>query len=227
MLDDMGFNTVMLRDNRYDAVMHMVTAADGAAKFYDSETNAARYESVEEAVEKDKLLREAYMGHEKWLLIGNDSNGFDAKINHAKEKIHYILGHKTGSKFYKKFLLKTSQEMSFTTIPIKLPVKQNFEESQVIETFLKYPENNGANGRRIIESSIVRTGANRAFTYTHKILLETHGQQILKKRSISAAEYIEMESQRRTDIKPLISTRLCTIFEGLYMIIDWYLHVID
>lgn len=72
LLDDMGFNTVSLRDNRYDAVMHMVTAADGAEKFYDSETNAARYESVDEAVEKDKLLREAYMGHQKWVLIGND-----------------------------------------------------------------------------------------------------------------------------------------------------------
>ena len=34
-----------------------------------------------------------------------------------------------------------------------------------------------------------------------------------------------MENQRRTDIKPLISTRLCTIFEGLYMIVDWYEHV--
>lgn len=46
-----------------------------------------------------------------------------------------------------------------------------------------------------------------------------------RKRSISAAEYVEMESQRRTDIKPLHSTRLCTIDEGIYMIIDWYENV--
>jgi hypothetical protein len=63
LIDDMGYNNVMLRDNRYDAVMHMVTAADGAKNFYDSLTNPARYESVEEAVAKDKRLREAYMGH--------------------------------------------------------------------------------------------------------------------------------------------------------------------
>lgn len=63
LLDDMSCNTVMLRDNRYDAVMHMVTAADGAEKFYASLNNEARYESVEEAIEKDKRLREAYMGH--------------------------------------------------------------------------------------------------------------------------------------------------------------------
>ena len=50
LLDDMGFNNVTLRDNRYDAILHMVTAADGAEKFYDSETNVARYEDLEEAV---------------------------------------------------------------------------------------------------------------------------------------------------------------------------------
>lgn len=57
LLDDMGCNTVMLRDNRYDAVVHMVTAADGAEKFYASLSNEARYESVEEAIDKDKKLR--------------------------------------------------------------------------------------------------------------------------------------------------------------------------
>jgi hypothetical protein len=30
LLDDLGCNVVMLRDNRYDAVLHLVTAADGA-----------------------------------------------------------------------------------------------------------------------------------------------------------------------------------------------------
>ncbi len=48
-----------------------------------------------------------------------------------------------------------------------------------------------------------------------------------RKRCISAAEYVEMESQRHADIKPLKSTRLCTIDEGIYMIIDWYENVIE
>jgi hypothetical protein len=30
LLDDMGYNDLMLRDNRYDAIMHIVTAANGA-----------------------------------------------------------------------------------------------------------------------------------------------------------------------------------------------------
>ena len=44
MLDEVGLNTVTLRDKRYDAVLHMVTAANGAEEFYDLESNHARWE---------------------------------------------------------------------------------------------------------------------------------------------------------------------------------------
>ncbi len=43
LLDEIGFNAVQLRDNRYDAVIHLVTAASGAEDYYNLE-NAARYE---------------------------------------------------------------------------------------------------------------------------------------------------------------------------------------
>jgi hypothetical protein len=43
ILDDMGLNNVQIRDNRYDAVLHLVTAADGAQNYYNL-NNAARYE---------------------------------------------------------------------------------------------------------------------------------------------------------------------------------------
>ncbi len=71
LMDELGVSAVQLRDQRYDAILHLVTAADGAEKFYDSATNDARYESIEEAREKDVRLREAYMTHPKWYLIDN------------------------------------------------------------------------------------------------------------------------------------------------------------
>lgn len=77
LLDDTNLNMVMLRDARYDAVLHMVTAADGAESFYASLNNEARYESVPEAVDKDKKLREAYMGHQKYYLIDNSCDNFE------------------------------------------------------------------------------------------------------------------------------------------------------
>ena len=32
MLEENNFNIIQLRDNRYDVVLHMVTAADGASE---------------------------------------------------------------------------------------------------------------------------------------------------------------------------------------------------
>ncbi len=55
-MDDLGVNVVELRDTRYDAVIHMMTAANGAEEFYASINNEARYESKEEAIEKDDRI---------------------------------------------------------------------------------------------------------------------------------------------------------------------------
>ena len=63
-----------------------------------------------------------------------------------------------------------------TRIPINLPIKQHFEESQVVETWLKIQDTNVSSDRKIIETSIVKKGNNRAFTYTQKTLIELNGQ---------------------------------------------------
>lgn len=43
LMDEKGWNEVILRDRRYDAVIHLVTAANGAAEFYNL-GNPSRYE---------------------------------------------------------------------------------------------------------------------------------------------------------------------------------------
>lgn len=171
LLDDMGVSTIILRDNRYDGVLHMVTAADGADKFYAGLNNEARYETKEEAIEKDIKLRAAYMGHPRWFMLDNKNIDFNEKIARAKDRVQMILGRQTGNSFYKKFLLKKGTPAKGTTIPIELEENQHFEESVVIETFINYKTSEG----RVIESSIEKKGSNRSFTYTHKILLEKSG----------------------------------------------------
>lgn len=46
-----------MREARYETILHLVTAADGAEEFYDKNSNDARYEDIEEAIDKDKKLR--------------------------------------------------------------------------------------------------------------------------------------------------------------------------
>lgn len=103
------------------------------------------------------------------------------------------MGHKAGNHFFKKFLLKKSTNgKKGKSTPVELPMDLPFEELEVIETFLKHPEQQGE--KRMIEQSVVREGSNRAFTYTHKTQIEIKGQIMIKKRAISAAEYVELES---------------------------------
>jgi hypothetical protein len=44
LLDETGWTNVQLRDSRYEVVIHMVSAAQGAEEFYDNVTNESRYE---------------------------------------------------------------------------------------------------------------------------------------------------------------------------------------
>ena len=92
LVDELGSSTINLRENRYDAVVHMVTAADGAESFYETVTNEARYNTAAESVVIDKKLREAYMGHPAWFMIDNPGCNFDQKIAKTKETIYHILG---------------------------------------------------------------------------------------------------------------------------------------
>ena len=53
MLDAVGKDVVGLRDNRYDQIIHMVTAASGAENFYQLANNTVRSESLEMARDLD------------------------------------------------------------------------------------------------------------------------------------------------------------------------------
>jgi predicted ATPase len=71
LLDETAWSTIQLRDRRYEGVVHMETAANGAEKFYTGENNVARYESVEEARVLDRKLIDAWTGHPHFFLIDN------------------------------------------------------------------------------------------------------------------------------------------------------------
>jgi hypothetical protein len=52
----------MCYSGRYNAVFHLVTAADGAASHYTLENNDARHETAEEAVLADRNTQAAWHG---------------------------------------------------------------------------------------------------------------------------------------------------------------------
>ena len=90
-----GTETNRLRE-RYDAVLHLVSAADGAEQYYTTATNATRYEKADEeglriARELDKKVINAWSGHSHLRVINNHDD-FNAKLNRVIKEISNVLG---------------------------------------------------------------------------------------------------------------------------------------
>ena len=71
-LSELNLNEVEIRDN-YDAVFHLVTAADGAEEFYTTANNTARTETPEQAIMLDRKLISAWTGHPHLRVIDNST----------------------------------------------------------------------------------------------------------------------------------------------------------
>ena len=76
ILDETGWSTIQLRDRRYDAVIHMVTAANGATDFYHKESKGYNKKTIEEAIDLDKKLINAWVGHPHFSIIDNRDRHF-------------------------------------------------------------------------------------------------------------------------------------------------------
>lgn len=81
ILTELSLNEFELRDNRYNQIVHMVTAADGAEQYYTVANNVARSEGVREAMDMDRSTRSAWVGHPYVDIVDNsDVKKFDDKI---------------------------------------------------------------------------------------------------------------------------------------------------
>ncbi len=90
-----GTSTGELRE-RYDAVLHLVSAADGAEEFYTVATNAIRYEKADEAGlqlarDLDKKVNRAWTGHPRLKVINNHGD-FETKLQCVLKEIAQVLG---------------------------------------------------------------------------------------------------------------------------------------
>lgn len=90
---------------RYDAVFHLVTAANGADKYYTTANNTARKEGIEEAVALDNKCIEAWNGHPHFRIIDN-STDFETKMKRLLNEIYCALGEPVPIEIERKFLIQ-------------------------------------------------------------------------------------------------------------------------
>lgn len=82
-----------------------MTSAEGAEEFYSSESNAARYEGIEEARKIDRKLINAWVGHPQFSIVKNTKKGFSKKIEYCLNKVLSFIGIPQLTSYTKKFLM--------------------------------------------------------------------------------------------------------------------------
>ena len=100
---------------RYDAVLHLVSAADGAEQYYTTATNAARYEQMNEeglriARELDKKVIKAWTGHPHLRVINNNDD-FNAKLNRVLKEIAHVIGVPQPIEEERKYIVEITGEL--------------------------------------------------------------------------------------------------------------------
>jgi predicted ATPase len=136
ILQQGGWELETLRDERYDAVVHMVSAAIGASTFYNFD-NPARFENVEEAVVADEKLRQMYIGH-PLLRVFDNSTSFDNKLERVMQFIGNLIGHEFPHNTTRRFVLtkpplESAIDIPFVRARVTITVLNNSTEDEVMQ----------------------------------------------------------------------------------------------
>lgn len=86
-----GWNTVDLRDIRYNQVVHLMTAAQGAEEYYNTDDNPCRTEGLDLAKELDAKTLESWVGH-PYIDVIDNSTGFEGKLTRMMECVTRRIG---------------------------------------------------------------------------------------------------------------------------------------
>ena len=191
----------------YDAVFHLVTAARGAEEFYSNANNAARYESVEEAIALDERLISCWTGH-KYLRVIDNSTGFDERMKRLATEIAIYLGEEHPYEVERKFLIEYPDIEWLENNPLCRKVR-------IDQTYLQSAEGE--------EIRVRRRGENGSYIYyeTHKWPIDGM-KRISTEKRLSKSEYRRMLKNADPERRTIHKKRYCLSYDMQYFEIDIY-----
>lgn len=211
MMRTNNWNSVELRDNRYNQIVHMVSAANGAEAFYSTEDHACRSEGVGLARELDYKSAAAWIGHPYFDVIDN-STDFESKVNRMIECVCQKLGIDTGDR-----LLTTSKKVKF--LVSELPPNSAFPAFQDFDVVHHYLQSAGPR----VQARLRKRGQNGHFSYIHTIRRpHLHGQSIEVKTQLTHRDYLNMLTQRDDAHFTIYKKRRCFLVNNQYFQMDIY-----
>lgn len=204
LLHELGLNEVSAKD-RYDAVIHLVTAADGAEEFYTLGNNEARTETPEQARVLDRKCIENWTGHSHLRVIDN-STDFEGKISRVLKETYAILGDPVPIEIERKYLVQMP-DLS------KMP---NFEVVNILQTYLTTNDNT-------VERRIRQRGIQGSYSYYFTEKQEISAmKRVERERRISQNEYLNLLTEADTTLRQIAKKRICFIYKNQYFELDMY-----
>lgn len=194
LLSEMDTDIVQIRDNRYDAIFHLITAADGAEPFYTLENNKVRTETKEQAREVDQKTQNAWVGHPHFYFVDN-STDFEGKMSRLVDTLSKIVGLPSNLKRRSaKFLLKSVPDLS------RFPAEIAYKEFEVEKIYLKHIHDDKSSYSFIRRrTNIDPEGRRLGSVYQSTVAQWTNdGELIEQKRIISEREYMSTSATRDT-----------------------------
>ncbi|KAK6191634.1 hypothetical protein SNE40_003274 [Patella caerulea] len=205
------WNDIELRDNRYNQIIHMVSASKGAEPFYTITGHKTRGEDMEMARELDTKTANSWVGHPYFDVIDN-STGFETKLTRMIAAVCDRLGVDAGDR-----LQANSKKRKFLVSQILNGVRFPFlQEFQVVHDYLVTPS-------RKMQARLRRRGQNDHWTYTHTIRRpEINKQSVELRQPISSKEYEILQAQRDGRHDTIYKTRQCFLWQNHYFQMDIY-----
>lgn len=197
-LADQKLSEVNLREGRYDAVFHLVSAAVGVPQFYNND-NPARFEDVKSAVPADRRTQEAWIGHPHLRIIDN-STDFPTKVDRLCAAVEHFLD-PDRKEIERRFLIEQdglwglNREMMYV---VTLDVTQ---------TYLKTNDGTVTRIRRRGDAN----GNGAVYTYTVKSP-KTGASCMEVEHNISNAEFEELSKQYDPDRRTIYKKRHCFLW---------------
>lgn len=192
--------------NSYDAVIHLVSSSKGAEYAYNYD-NAARYETLEQAREKEDQTLLCWRKHKNRVLIGNSFN-FENKIRKAMNEVYNILGEIPPTQCERKFLIEYVDASDLSSYH---PVEQ-----RITQTYLR----ERAKGTERRARKVVSDG-NCSYFCTEKRPVSSV-ERIEHERLITQKEYIRLIEEVDPNFGSVTKIRFCFLYEGKYMTVDTY-----
>lgn len=211
IMRDNNLNVVDLRDNRYDQIIHMVSAACGAEDFYTTEDHSSRGEDVSLAKSLDVKASASWIGHPYFDVIDNSSD-FENKICRMIAAVCQKLGLDTGDRLEtnskkRKWLVRSLPDND---------VFPPFQDFDVVHNYLQTYTTN-------MQARLRKRGQKGHWNYTHTIRRpRVRGQVIEVKTQLSHRDYLNLLTQKDETHFPIYKKRRCFIYYNQYFQLDIY-----